>query len=187
MQDIQMKRRLITGDLTYRVTGLPGGAKALQLYNVPGGRFDFGNIEANQYRVWYWYYDTEDREDCLAQNPDIVKLPSDIPMDELRWDQLNSPAQNWVRRWFTSYVKETLGRVRGKYSGNLKTPDSSLQLEYDSLLNEAKDEKMKLLEELSLRLERLRPDKMMEVKANQAEALNKSLQYRALPAGIMVI
>ena len=80
-----------------------------------------------------------------------------------------------------------MGRVRGKYSGNLKTPDSELQLEYDSLLTEAKDEKMKLLEELSLRLERLRPDKMMEVKANQAEALNKSLQYRALPASIMVI
>jgi hypothetical protein len=187
MQDIQMKRRLITGDLTYRITALPGGAKALQLYNVPGGEFDFGNISYNQYRVWYWYYDTEDREDCLAKNPDVVKLPSDIPIEETRWDELNSPAQNWVRRWFTSYVKETLGRVRGKYSGNLKTPDSELQLEYDSLLTEAKDEKMKLLEELSSRLERLRPDKMMEVKANQAEALNKSLQYRALPASIMVI
>ena len=187
MQDIQMKRRLITGDLTYRITALPGGAKALQLYNVPGGKFDFGNISTNDYRVWYWYYDTEDREDCLSKNPDVVRLPSDIPIDETRWDELNSPAQNWVRRWFTSYVKETLGRVRGKYSGNLKTPDSELQLEYDSLLTEAKDEKMKLLEELSLRLERLRPDKMMEVKANQAEALNKSLQYRALPASIMVI
>ena len=69
----------------------------------------------------------------------------------------------------------------------MKTPDSELQLEYDSLLTEAKDEKSKLLEELMARLERLRPDKMMEREANVAEQLNKSLQYRAMPRQIYVI
>ena len=137
--------------------------------------------------MWYWYYETDDRESCLAKNPDIVRLPSDVNMENLNWAELNSPAQTWVRRWFTAYVKETLGRVRGKFSGNLKTPDSELQLEYDSLLSESKDEKSKLEEELKMRLERLRPDKMMEVKANQAESLNKSLQYRALPRQIYII
>ena len=68
----------------------------------------------------------------LAENPDIVKLPSDIPIDSLMWEELNSPSQTWIRKWFISYTKETLGRVRGKFSGNLKTPDSELQLEYDS-------------------------------------------------------
>ena len=186
MQDINIKRRIIGGDLTYRITALPEGKKAIHLYNVPGGKFDFGN-KANNSRVWYWYYETEDRQSCLAENPDIVRLPSDVNLDSLSWGELNSPAQTWVRRWFTAYVKETLGRVRGKFSGNLKTPDSELTMEYDSLLSESKDEKSKLEEELKMRLERLRPDKMMEVKANQAESLNKSLQYRALPRQIYVI
>ena len=124
-----------------------------------------------EYKVWYWYYETDDRETCLAENPDIVRLPSDIPIDEMLWDELNNPAQTWVRRWFTSYVKESLGRVRGKYQGNLKTPDSEIQMEYDSLLTESKDEKSKLIEELTQRLERLRPDKMMERQANEAENL----------------
>jgi len=181
MQDINIKRRIISGELTYRVTALPDGKKALHLMNVPGGKFDFGNIQYNEFKVWYWYYETDDRDDCLAKNPDIVRLPSDIPIDEMMWDELNKPAQTWVRRWFTAYVKESLGRVRGKYQGNLKTPDSEIQMEYDSLLTESKDEKSKLLEELTQRLERLRPDKMMEVKASQAESLNKSLQYRAFP------
>ena len=187
MQDINIKRRIISGELTYRVTALPDGKKAVHLMNVPGGKFDFGNIQFNEYRVWYWYYDTDDRESCLADNPDVVKLPSDIPMDEMRWDELNSPAKTWIRRWFTAYVKETLGRVRGKFSGNLKTPDSELQLEYDSLLSEAKDEKSKLQEELTQRLERLRPEKMMEREAMTAEQLNKSLQYRAFPRQFYVI
>jgi len=181
MQDINIKRRIISGELTYRVTALPEGKKAVHLMNVPGGKFDFGNIRHNEFRVWYWYYETDDRDACLAENPDIVKLPSDIPIDEMLWEELNSPAKAWVRRWFTAYVKESLGRVRGKYQGNLKTPDSEIQLEYDSLLTESKDEKSKLIEELMQRLERLRPDKMMERQANEAENLNKALQYRAFP------
>ena len=125
MADRNLKQRLIVGDLTYRITALPEGKKALHLYNTPGGRFDFSNIGFNEYRCWYWYYDTNgDRDDCLAKNPDIVRLPSDIPFEPLNWQDLNTPAQQWVRRWFTAYCKETLGRIWGKYSGNLKTPDS---------------------------------------------------------------
>jgi len=187
MADIQMKRRIITGDLTYRVTALPEGKKAIHLMNVPGGKFDFGNITRNQYRVWYWYYDTYDREDCLEANPDVVRLPSDIPLEKLRWDKINAPAKTWVRRWFTAYCKETLARVRGKFSGNLKTPDSELTLEYQSLQTEAKDEKTMLWEELKARLERLRPEKMMEQKALQAENLNKLLKFRAFTSPYNVI
>ena len=187
MADIQMKRRIITGDLTYRVTALPEGKKAIHLMNVPGGKFDFGNMSRNEHRVWYWYYDTYDREDCLEANPDVVRLPSDIPLEKLRWDKINAPAKTWVRRWFTAYCKETLARVRGKFSGNLKTPDSELTLEYQSLQTEAKDEKNMLWEELKARLERLRPEKMMEQKALQAENLNKLLKFRAFTSPYNVI
>jgi hypothetical protein len=187
MADIQMKRRIITGDLTYRITALPEGKKALHLMNVPGGKFDFGNIAYQKYKVWYWYYDTFDRDDCLAKNPDVVRLPSDVPIDEMRWDELNSPAKTWVRRWFTAYCKETLAKVRGKYSGSLKTPDSELTLEWQSLNTEAKDEKAMLWEELKTRLERLRPEKQMEQKALQAENLNKALKFRAFTSPYNII
>jgi hypothetical protein len=120
-------------------------------------------------------------------NPDIIRLPSDVPLDAISWEDLNEPAKQWVRRWFTAYVKETLGRVRGKYSGNLKTPDSEIQLDYQSLLTEGKDEKTKLEEELKLRLERLRPEKQMEKEALIAENLNKQLKYRAFQRQIYVI
>ena len=187
MQDINIKRRIITGELTYRVTALPEGKKALHLMNVPGGKFDFGNIKHQGYRVWYWYYDTFDREDCLKKNPDVVKLPSDVPIDEIRWDELNSPAQTWVRRWFTAYCKETLAKVRGKYSGNLKTPDSEVTLEWQSLNTEAKDEKTILWEELKARLERLRPEKQWEIKGVMAENMNKALKYRPFTSPYTVI
>ena len=81
-----------------------------------------------------------------------------------------------------------LGRVRGKFGGSLKTPDSELTLEYDSLLSESKDEVAKLIEELTVRLERLRNDKMLERKALEAENLNKSLGFRPInPGSIFII
>jgi hypothetical protein len=177
MQEINIQRRIIAGDLTYTITALPDGKKALHLMNTPGGKFDFGNQSMNRGKVWYWYYDVgpEDRDKCLKNNPDIIKMPSDVPLDKFSW---------------TATCKETLGRVRGKFSGNIKTPDSELTMDYTSLLTEGKDEKLKLVEELvgtEGTLARLKPDKVMEREALLAENLNKSLKFRAMPRQIYVI
>ena len=189
-QEANVLSRILGGSLTYRITGLPDGKKLVHLHNTPGGRFNWSNYSMYAGKqVWYWYYDTtgKDRNDCLKQNPDIIKLPTDVPVGTLEWADLNDPAKQWVRRWFTAYVKETLARVRGKYSGNLKTPDSEIQMDYTSLLTESKDEKSKLEEELKLRLERLRPEKQMEKEALIAENLNKQLKFHAFPRQIYVI
>jgi hypothetical protein len=192
MQEVNIQRRIFAGDLTYYITALPGGKKALHLLNTPGGKFDFGNAELAKGQVWYWYYDTSqgDRDKCLADNPDIVLLPSDVPFNKISWYKLNNPAQVWVRRWFIAYCKETLARVRGKFSGNLKTPDGDLTMDYATLGTEGKDEKAKLSEELigpEGRLTRLRPEKVMEREALLAENLNKTLKFRAMPRQIYVI
>lgn len=190
MQSANILNRILGGSLTYRITALPDGKKLIHLLNTPNGRFNWSNY--SQYvgkQVWYWYYDVgqDDRGKCLADNPDIIRLPSDVPLEALTWDKLNQPAKQWVRRWFTAYVKETLSRVRGKYSGNLKTPDSEITMDYASLATEAKDEKSKLEEELKQRLERLRPEKIMEREASIAENLNKQMKFRAMPRQIYVI
>ena len=192
MQEINIQRRIIAGELTYRVTALPDGKKAIHLMNTPGGKFDFGNSTLMRGKVWYWYYDVgpDDRDKCLKDNPDIIKLPSDVPFDKISWQDLNNPAQIWVRRWFIAYCKETLSKVRGKFSGNLKTPDGDLTMDYQSLSTEAKDEKTKLIDELigaEGRLTRLKPEKVMEREAQIAENLNKQLKFRAMPRQIYVI
>ena len=186
MQDRNIKNRLIGGDLTYRVTAGPNGTKIIHLYNTPGGRFDFANMKRNN-KVWYWYYDTMDRDTCLDKNKDVIKLPSDVETEILTWDSLNKPAQNWVRKYLIAFAKEGLARIWGKFSGDLQVPDSQVKLDYSSLLTEAKDEKSKLVEELMQRLERLRPEKILERKGNEAENLNKSLKYRPMISPFNVI
>ena len=80
-----------------------------------------------------------------------------------------------------------MGRIWGKFSGDLQVPDSAVKLDYSSLLQEGKDEKLKLIEELMNRLERLRPDKLMERKGAEAENLNKALKYRPFQSPFNVI
>jgi hypothetical protein len=192
MQQFNIQRRIIGGELTYRVTALPDGKKAIHLMQTPGGKFDFGNRSLMGGRVWYWYYEVDgpDRDDCLKKNPDIIRLPSDVPFEKISWVDLNNPAQIWVRKWFFASAKETLSKVRGKFSGNLKTPDSELTMDYQSLATEGKDEKTKLVEELigaEGRLTRLRPEKVMEREALIAENLNKVKKLTAMPRQIYVI
>jgi hypothetical protein len=115
-QEANILNRILGGELTYKITGLPDGKRLITLYNAPGSNFSWSNY--SQYTgkaVWYFYYevDGDSRAQCLKDNPDIIKLPSDVPIEKLSWESLNVPGQQWVRRWFTAYAKETLARVRG--------------------------------------------------------------------------
>jgi hypothetical protein len=190
--DYDLKQRIISSDLIYKITAGEDGKKLLHLIPPPGSRILFGRgglagraggIDVTGSKVWYHYYETTDEEErqrCLNDNKDIIKLPSDVPIDVVNYDELNTPSKQWVRGWFIALCKETLGRVRGKFSGAIGITDAEATMDYDSLLSEARDDKDKLEERLKERLERLQPDKMLERKANEAENLNKTLQYRPL-------
>lgn len=192
--DYNLKQRLISSELIYQITAGPNGTKLLHLMPTPGSRIAFGGAglagggAVNGSRVWYWYYETtsdEERQRCLNANKDIVKLPSDVPVDVVNFSELNTPSKQWVRDYFTAICKETLGRVRGKFGGVLGVTDAEVTMDYESLLSESKEDKAALIERLNERLERLRPEQMLTRKATEAEMLNKSLQYR--PLGITVI
>ena len=191
--DFSLKSKLLRSELTYKVTAGPNGTRLLHLMPIPGSRLSFagGGLVGSQIglagtKVWYYYYDSgDDRDQCLIDNPDIIKLPNEVPLSKLRYSDLNEPTRVWIRRYLTSLFKEALGRVRGKLSGALKVPEAELTMDYDSLLSEGKEEQLKLLEQLDLRLERLSNLKQLENKGIEAESLNKSLSYR--PLGLFVI
>jgi hypothetical protein len=155
-QDFSLKSKLLRSEMTYKVTAGPNGTRLLHLMPIPGGRLNFGvGINGNSVglagtKVWYHYYDTngmsdEDLDQCLKENEDIIKLPNQVPLSKLEYGDLNEPTKVWVRRYLTALFKEALGRVRGKFSGDLKVPEADLKMDYESLLSEGKDEQLKLL------------------------------------------
>ena len=97
---------------------MESGEKLLHLYPVPGSRDEIRGKWGKHYagrKVWYFYYDTLDsnqRDKCLEENEDIVKLPSDVPIRIKKWDNLNSPSKNKVRRLSVAYVKKYLATMK---------------------------------------------------------------------------
>jgi hypothetical protein len=179
--DRNLKNKLLNSNNMYKITNGPNGTKFVHLSNTPGGTYDRSNRLLSKGKVWYWYYDINgNREACLEANKDIIKAPSDVPLDDVSFDELNSPSKTWVRRYFQAKAMETLSKVRGKFSGKVAIENNDVELDYQSLATEASDIISTLREELKDRLDRMSPLNMLKRVAEEAEALNNSLKYRPM-------
>lgn len=181
-QDRDIKRRILGSELTYRIAGGPNGTKLLFLYPIPGSRSEirgrFGKHFAGR-KVWYFYYDTteENRDKCIEQNNDIIKLPSDVPLDTLSWDELNSIARQQVRDLFFAQTKMAAGGIRGFYSGSLGSADKELTMDYRHLLDEGESLKEQTTTKIGGSLEKIALVNLMRDRADIAESTNKVMGY----------
>ncbi len=186
-QDRRMKQRILQSELTYKITGLESGEKLLHLYPVPGSRYEikskFGK-HFNGTKVWYWYYDTDkdNLDECLNNNPDIVRLPSDVPIDNLYWKKLNTVARRHVRELLIAKVKMVIGGVRGFFSGDVSSTDAKqLTMDYRHLLDEGEKLREGIFEEVRNSLEKMSLVNLSKDRADIAENVNRQMGYQPMP------
>ena len=193
--DLNFKSRLFRGDLTYKVTAGPDGTHLLHLISTPGSKLSFGfsgirngGIGIIGCEVWYTYYDTSDgsEDECMRFHADDVILsPDQIPMAQLDYAYLNEPTKAIIRQLLVAKAKQTLGLIRGKFSGKVNIPQAEMTMDYQMLIQQGKEEYDAAMEALMKRLERMRPVNMMEEQAKLLENSNKIQSY--VPLGIYVI
>ena len=193
--DLNFKSRLFRGDLVYKITAGPDGTHLLHLLSTPGSKLSFGfsgamngGIGLIGCEVWYTYYDTtnDDEDECIRYHAnDVILSPDQIPMAQIDYAFLNEPAQVIVRQLLVAKAKETLGLIRGKYSGKVNIPQAEMTMDYQMLIQQGKEEYDKAMEALMKRLERLRPVNMMKEQADLMESNVKIQSYT--PLGIFVI
>lgn len=117
------------------------------------------------------------------QGNGLVATPADAQLNVINWEQLNSNAKQWVRKWALAEAAETLSFTRGKFD-ELAIPDASVKLNADQLMSYAEKTKERLFKILDDDLEKLSYKSIMEDRAAVQEAVNKSLGYG--PMGIWV-
>ena len=188
--DMNLKNRIIRSELVYKLTAGPNGTKLLHLLSTPGSKFSFGqgiggvgsSINLTGCQVWYFYYDTkpENVDQCLLDNPDIIKLPNQVPLAKLDYADFNEPTKVLIRQLFIAEGKRALGRVRGKFGGVVGPPEAERTMDYETLLSEGNEERKAVLERLDERLGRLTTLAQLERSGNEAEYLNKNLKYHPL-------
>ncbi len=192
-QDRRMKQRVLQSILTYRITGLATGEKMLHLYPMPNDRHEIAGSWGKHYagrKVWYWYYDTNmgtNRDKCLEENDDIVKLPSDPPTSVLKWDNMNDVARQQIRNLLIAKVKMVIGGVRGFYSGELGVTEKQLTMDYRHLLEEGTKLKEDTEKIILDQLEKLSQEVLTETRAKIAENVNKERGYQPPRTPIIAI
>lgn len=181
-QDRRMKQRVLQSILTYRITGLATGEKVLHLYPVPGDSNEIASRWGKHYegrKVWYWYYDTKgDRDKCLEENSDIIKLPSDPPTSILQWSNLNDVARQQIRNLLIAKVKMVIGGIRGFYTGELGVTEKQLTMDYRHLLEEGQKLKEDTEKVILDSLDKISQVTLTENRAKIAENLNKERGYQ---------
>lgn len=193
--DLKYKNSLLRGDLAYQVTAGPEGTHLVHLLSVPGSPNMVGGIAAddtwgwNKYAscyVWYTYYDVSNTnedgiEQCRLENKDdIIITPDQVPLDKMRYELMNNPSQQIIRRLLVAEAKILLGIIRGTYSGAVKIPEAEMQMDYNMLLEQGKSEKETVLNELKERLDRMTPWNLMEKQSTMNDQLIKVLKNKPL-------
>jgi hypothetical protein len=181
-QDRRQKSRILQSELTYKITGLADGSKLLHLYPVPGSRNEIRGRWGKHYqgrKVWYWYYDNNgERDKCLEENSDIVRLPSDAPINVLKWENVNDVARQQIRELLLSKVMIVTARIRGFYSGEVGSANKQLVLDYRQL----GDYGDKLREETRVKifdaLDKISLVQLTTDRATIAENVNKERGYQ---------
>lgn len=176
-----MNDRILQSELTYKITKGPNGTRLLHLFSIPKPKRGLRK-ELYSCNVWYEYYDTnnmtdEEKQACQVECSEIY-APYQIDLPKQDYCDLNDMSKTFVRKWLTALAKESIARARSKFKGKIPNPGGeSIELDWESLINEAKEEYKDLKEEISEFLTNLRSDKQIERKAGEAENLNKLLSY----------
>lgn len=169
----------------YNNAGIGGGAGTpgtvfYRYYDRFGnyGNPDFSGNTANP--GWSGFSDTQISQGY--QGNGLVSTPADAKLNYISFNQLNSNAQTWVKKYAQALAKELLGiGIRGKFNGNLPIPDAELTLNSADLISNGREDKKDLKEELKLTLDELSYDKIMEKRAAIQENVLKSLSNGPLP------
>lgn len=187
--DLSFKQQLLRSDLVYKVTAGPEGTHLIHLLSAPGSRFTFGAGGINTYPLyncylWYTYYDTTDTDadECRKQNGDVILSPDQIPLDKMDYAFFNAPTKALIRQLLIAHAAETLGFIRGKFSGNLNIINNSLTMDYNMYLNMAQRERDNAMNELKERLQRMTPYEVMKKQAEMVQSM-KEIQ-KGTPLGI---
>lgn len=193
--DLQMKQRLLRGDLVYKVTGGPDGTKIIHLLSTPGSKMSFSypygtngsifGVAGN--RVWYTYYDVDSKDaaKCRKMNPDILLTPDQVPLDKMEYSLMNEPTKVTIRQLLIAESKILLGNIRGYASGKISIPEGEMILDYAMLHEQGKAEREEVIKELMDRLARMTPQAQLDTMAKMAQSMNEIKKLQPVPSWII--
>ena len=131
--------------------------------------------------LWFEYYVESDRNNPLRANDHsnvagggVISDYSNVPLTNLTYKEINSVGKQWIWKYAAALAKELLGAIRSKY-GSIPIPNSEVSLDGSTLKSEAATEKEQLITQLRETLEATSRQRQLEMKREESENLQQSL------------
>ena len=105
---------------------------------------------------------------------------SNVPYENPTYQYINAPGRYWIFEYTLALAKELLGYVRGKYS-QVPVPGAEVTLNQADLIAAANTEKAALIEKLRTDLDENSRKMQLQRKAEEADAMGKTLDQVPLP------
>lgn len=206
-QAAELRNRVRGSEYHYILRPGPDGTKTLKLFPIPsngpgnGGNNNvgigggagtpgtmfytyrdragfYGNPQLSGYTANPGFTGTTGSDGNIEQGNGLVSGPGDAQLNYISWNQLNSVAHTWIKKYAQALAKELLGiGIRGKFNGQLPIPGAELTLNKDDLISTGREDQQRLLDKLEKDLEELSYEKIMEKRASVQDSVNKTLQY----------
>ena len=110
----------------------------------------------------------------------LVTDISNVPYQNPTYEYINAPGRYWIFEYTLALAKELLGYVRGKYS-QVPVPGAEVTLNQADLIAAANTEKAALIEKLRLDLDENSRKMQLQRKAEEADAMGRTLEQVPLP------
>ena len=175
-QSLETRNKILRSEFFYNISG-----DKIELTPTPGG--SMSGVSTGD-KVFYYYFDEADFLGLDGQGPDgepgvneLIGNPSQIQLDVMPYSKMNSTAKNWIEN-YTTILSKYMFASKLRAIRKIPSPDSDYQVEFDyqSLLQEVKDERDELFKKLQDLLDNLNQVKLMENKAaimTSAATINK--------------
>jgi hypothetical protein len=115
-----------------------------------------------------------------------VSGPENVPFSILPYGTITQPGRQWIRQYTLALAKELLGLVRSKFQV-IPIPNADLQLNGESLVTQAREDKEQLQTQLKEFLAQLTNQALMEQQVSIAENMQKQLRMIPIPAGKSIV
>ena len=134
-------------------------------------------------QLFIQYIQVNDRNAPTGSDFAGQKLVTDIynvPYENPTYQYINAPGLYWIFEYTLALAKELLGYVRGKYQ-QVPIPGAEVSLNQGDLISAATTEKAALIEKLRNDLDENSRKLQLQRKAEEADAMGKTLDQVPLP------
>jgi hypothetical protein len=131
--------------------------KSQYSFSISNNVVRFTPIFKKDETVWFDYIVVDDKSggNALLQSGSensVVSDFSNIPYDNIQYQNINQMGRLWVYRYTLAIAKELLGSIRSKYQ-EIPIPDATIRMDGETLRREAQQEKDNLIKEIRETLE----------------------------------